>query len=229
MSDLISQIEDARTRTLALIAGLEDEQLVGPRLPIVNPLRWEIGHAAYFYEYWILRQHLGETPSRNDVDGLYDSISIAHDDRWDLPLPSLSETLDYMDRVLNRVRAHLAHGGGDPVRDYLTQYAVFHEDMHTEAFTYTRQTLAYPAPAIGTAALADWSAGELDGDVEIPGGVFRLGADPADGFVFDNEKWAHPRQVAPFRIARTAVSNARFAAFVEAGGYITVPTGSVEL
>ncbi len=35
-------------------------------------------------------------------------------------------------------------------RDYLAQYALYHEDMHTEAFTYTRQTLAYPAPAIGT-------------------------------------------------------------------------------
>src|SRR2546422_7002598 len=26
--------------------------------------------------------------------------------------------------------------------------SLFHEDMHGEAFTYTRQTLAYPAPAI---------------------------------------------------------------------------------
>ena len=44
--------------------------------------------------------------------------------------------------ILARVRAHLASGGVDPRRDYLTQYAVFHEDMHTEAFTYTRQTLS---------------------------------------------------------------------------------------
>ena len=93
---LVAQVEDARARTLTLIQGLDQAQLMGPRLPIVNPLRWEIGHAAYFHEYWVLRQHGGEPPGRPDADRLYDSIRIAHDDRWDLPLPALPETLDYM-------------------------------------------------------------------------------------------------------------------------------------
>ena len=38
-------------------------------------------------------------------------------------------------------------------------------------------------------------------------------------FVFDNEKWAHEVDVAPFGIARAPVTNAEFAAFVDAGGY----------
>ncbi|MCB1787576.1 MAG: DinB family protein, partial [Gammaproteobacteria bacterium] len=59
---LIDSMEDARRRTLALVEGLDSAQLMGPRLPIVNPLRWEIGHTAYFYEYWILRRHLGLEP-----------------------------------------------------------------------------------------------------------------------------------------------------------------------
>lgn len=217
--DLIAQMEDARTRTLTLIRGLDAEQLMGPRLPIVNPLRWEIGHAAYFHEYWVLRQHLGEAPERPDVDRLYDSIGIHHDTRWDLPLPPLQATLAYMDGVMERVRHHLEHDAPDPRRDYLAQYAVFHEDMHTEAFTYTRQTLAYPPPAIGVAADSAWRAGGLRGDAEVPGGSFLLGAPQDEGFVFDNEKWAHPVEVAPFRIARAAVSNAEFADFVEDGGY----------
>jgi iron(II)-dependent oxidoreductase len=150
---------------------------------------------------------------------LYDSINIAHDTRWDLPLPPLDDTLAYMDGVLRRIREHLSAGAPDPERDYLAQYAVFHEDMHTEAFTYTRQTLAYPAPEIGMPVDARWRAGSLEGDAEIPGGEFVLGARPDDGFVFDNEKWGHSVQVRPFRIARAAVSNAEFAAFVEDGGY----------
>jgi iron(II)-dependent oxidoreductase len=217
--ELIAQVDDARARTLRLIEGLDDGQLMGPRLPIVNPLRWEIGHAAYFHEYWVLRQHLGEPPGRPDVDRLYDSITIAHDDRWDLPLPPLPDTLAYMQGVLERERAHLARGDADPARDYLVQYAVLHEDMHTEAFTYTRQTLAYPAPAIGVERDPAWAAGGLAGDVAVPGGTFLLGADPEDGFCFDNEKWAHPVEVAPFRIARAAVTNGEYAAFVEDGGY----------
>ncbi len=217
--ELIVQIDDARARTLALTQDLDAQQLMGPRLPTVNPLRWEIGHAAYFYEYWVLRQHLGEAPVRPDVDQLFDSITIAHDTRWDLPLPPLEETLAYMDAVKQRMRHHLEQGPPDARRDYLTQYAVFHEDMHTEAFTYTRQTLAYPPPAIGAAADPGWSAGGLEADADIPGGRFLLGARPDAGFVFDNEKWAHPVEVESFRIARAAVSNTEFAAFVDDGGY----------
>ncbi len=217
--ELILQLEDARSRTLTLIKGLDDAQLMGPRLPVVNPLRWEVGHAAYFHEYWVLRQHLGEAPTRPDVDTLYDSITIAHDHRWDLPLPPMSETLAYMRRVLDREQAHLSEDDADTRRDYLVQYAVFHEDMHTEAFTYTRQTLNYPAPAIGVLPNPAWEAGGLDGDAEIPGGTFHLGGRPEDGFVFDNEKWAHPVEVAPFRIARAAVSNGEYANFVDDGGY----------
>ena len=216
---LVAQMEDARARALTLIDGLDERQMIGPCLPIVNPLRWEIGHAAYFYEYWILRQHFGEAAVREDVDSLYDSIGIAHNDRWHLPLPSLAETLTYMDVVHERVRTHLARGDRDAGRDYLTQYAIFHEDMHTEAFTYTRQTLSYPAPSIGSARYPALDAGGLDGDTPVPGGTFRLGASQGDGFVFDNEKWGHPVELSAFHIARAAVSNREFLAFVEDDAY----------
>ena len=216
---LIAQIKDTRSRTLKLIEGLDDAQMIGPMLDTVNPLRWEIGHTAYFYEFWVLREHLGQAPILASADALYDSINIAHDDRWDLPLPALAETLAYMQEVQDRVCSHIANDPADPRRDYLTQYAVFHEDMHTEAFTYTRQTLNYPTPDIGEPGFEPPAGGALRGDVAIPGGEFMLGASKDDGFVFDNEKWAHRHQVEPFRIARAAVSNQDFAAFVDAGGY----------
>src|SRR5262249_60505972 len=63
------------------------------------------------------------------------------------------------------------------------------------------------------------SNGPWPGDVGVPGGRWRLGSTAADGFVFDNEKWAHEITVAPFRIALAPVTNAEFAAFIEAGGY----------
>ena len=215
---IAEQIQDAHRRTLALLQGLSPDQLMGPKLASVNPLRWEVGHAAYFYEYWVLRQHLGRTSIRNDSDSLYDSITIAHDDRWDLPLPRMQDTMAYIEAVLGKVRDCLLNGE-DERRDYLAQYTVFHHDMHNEAYTYTRQTLDYPTPDIGRAGACILNAGGLAGDASIPGGSFMLGASPQDGFVFDNEKWAHEVEVAPFRIARAAVSNLNYRAFVESGGY----------
>ena len=56
---LIEALKETRVRTLELVADLSEVQLLGPRLQIVNPLRWEIGHLAWFQEFWVLR-HLGQ-------------------------------------------------------------------------------------------------------------------------------------------------------------------------
>jgi gamma-glutamyl hercynylcysteine S-oxide synthase len=223
-SRLADAVRDARERTFELVADLTDEQMMGPRLAIVNPLLWEIGHAAWFQEKWVLRHAGGQGPLRSDADALYDSAQVAHDTRWDLPLPTRAETLAYLRAVQEGVLDRLREGEPSPEWVYFTLLSVFHEDMHTEAFTYTRQTLGYPPPRLSgrdapSPACETDAGGPLPGDVRVPGGTFMLGATPDLPFVFDNEKWAHPVAVAPFAIARASVTQEEFAAFVEAGGH----------
>jgi iron(II)-dependent oxidoreductase len=222
-AQLIGLLSDARQRSLELVSDLGDEQLLGPRLRIVNPLLWEIGHLAWFQEYWTLR-HLGkEPPGLDNADVLYDSIAIPQPTRWDLPLPTRAATLRYMQQVLDRVCERLERTGRhglDRDEAYFHQLVLFHEDMHDEAFLYTRQTLRYPTPRLTAPAPAEApGGGPLPGDAEVPGGTFPLGAKEQEPFVFDNEKWAHPVEVRPFRISRAAVTQAEFLAFVEDGGY----------
>ena len=45
---LIEIMHSARQRTTGTDRGLGDEQLVGPKLPILNPMIWEIGRVAWF-------------------------------------------------------------------------------------------------------------------------------------------------------------------------------------
>ncbi len=240
VAELYQTLQEARQRTLELIEDLTDEQMIGPHLDIVNPLRWEVGHVGWFQEYWILRHFRKEAPSRPEGDRLYDSARIAHDTRWDLPLPSKADTLAYIQRILERVVAPRQPSGSRPGQKidgydeaYFVCLALLHECMHAEAITYTRQTLGYSPPKISTAKGGSHGrvssaaskgdsagrSGRLLGDAEIPGGTFLLGSAPDRTFVFDNEQWAHPVSVEPFRMARTAVSNAEFVAFVEDGGY----------
>lgn len=216
--ELEAWLFDARRRTRALVEDFSEWQLLGPRLDIVNPPLWELGHVAWFHERWAWRHLRGLPPLRSDGDRLYDSAAVAHDTRWDLPLPSMPETQAYAQTILDRLVEKLAAHEPSPDELYFHRLAIFHEDMHGEAFAYTRQTLGYPQPAL--AALAPPVAQHVvSGDAEVPGGVFCLGATPEVPFVFDNEKWAHPVTIQPFRIARTAVSNSEFAAFVADGGY----------
>src|SRR5712691_323582 len=138
---LAAWVRDARRRTLEMVAGLEGPALMGPRLPIVNPMRWEVGHVAWFQERWVLRHAAGQAPARPDADALWDSSAIPHDARWELPLPSMAETLDYLAVVQARVLRVLEDEPEARTR-YFTEYTVYHEDMHDEAFAYTRQTLS---------------------------------------------------------------------------------------
>lgn len=226
-ASVLAALVEARQRTLELVADLSDEQLLGPRLPIVNPLLWELGHVAWFQERWLLRHLRGRPSLLAGSDALYDSSQVHHDTRWDLPLPSREQTLDYLARVLERIQEeHTRDGGRVRAPDgydelYFLHLALFHEYMHAEAFAYTRQTLGYPPPRLSV-AVPTWTVPprpEKNEDIEIPGAVFLLGNPAPAPFVFDNEREAHAVRVRPFRIARFAVSNAEFAEFVEAGGY----------
>ena len=210
----------ARARTLAHAADLAGGDLLGPRLSIVNPPLWEIGHLGWFQERWCLRERGTGTLAPSilaGADALYDSSRVAHSTRWDLPLPSLERTLEYLARVLDRVCERIA-GSDTPQLAYFVQLAALHEEMHCEAFTYTRQTVGLRAPP-ETCQRDHGPAAKTAGDAAFVGGEFMLGATPGDGFVFDNEKWAHPVRVRPFLMALAAVTNDEFAAFVDDRGY----------
>jgi iron(II)-dependent oxidoreductase len=231
-AQLTEALNETRARTLQLVNDLSDEQLIGPRLQIVNPIQWEIGHLAWFQEFWVLRHLGGQLPILKHGDVLYDSARVAHDTRWDLPLLGREETLAYMDRVLERVIDVAADETGltDSAgynQDYFLNLVLLHEQMHDEAITYTRQTLAYPPPQLAVVNVepaeedkplchtTDW----LTGDAQISGGKFTLGNATNEDFVFDNERSAHEVEIAAFAISKTTVTNGEFKLFVEDGGY----------
>ncbi len=211
---------DARDRALALIDDLDDEQVMGPQLATVNPLLWEIGHVTWFQENFVLRRFAGEGPYRPEVDSLYDSIAIPHEVRWDLPVFSREDTRAYLENVRERIQDLLRLRKLNAAETYLLLLTIYHEDMHTEAFTYTRQTLEYAPPRFMeiTAAPVKPRTSPSD-EVEIPGGRFNLGACAEAPFAFDNEHIAHPVDVSPFALDRDAVSQGDFLRFLDAGGY----------
>ena len=222
---LADAVRDSRDRTIDLVADLSDEDMVGPMLSIVNPLIWEIGHLAWFEELFVLRQACSEPPIQPFGDSIYDSGAIPHDTRWRLVLPSRDETLAYMHEVGERVADRVLRADATDVVHHFALYSVLHYDWHTEAITYTRQTLGHPAPKLGNLPTGDTGSpgspedGPVAGDVEVPATTFLLGATRDAPFSYDNEKWAHPVSVDAFRMAREAVTQSEYLAFVEDGGY----------
>jgi iron(II)-dependent oxidoreductase len=219
---LAGELRSSRSHLTRITAGLDGDRLLGPKLAIVNPPLWELGHVAWFQEYWCLRRK-GDAIVADSIfpgaDRLYDSAKVAHDTRWDLPLPDLKATLAYQADVLGLALRRLEREPENGELRYFVQLATFHEDMHAEAFYYTRRTLGYEHPYGGGLSPGKPGGRRLGDMLVIPQKTFPLGACMDRSFAFDNEKWAHEVRLQPFAIARAPVTNAEYAEFVKAGGY----------
>lgn len=219
-------LQDARRRTLAgfdalAAAGYDRTERV-PRLAILNPPLWELGHIAWFAEWFVLREAGSSRPGDAagpsllaQGDAWFDSNTMPHAQRWALALPAPSRLKAYCGDVLDRIRARLAREPDDDDALYPYRLALAHEDMHGEALRYTLQTLgvAHAGPE------GDGGAVHAGGEIAFAGGSLLLGGNQARGFVFDNEKRAAPCRVAPFAIDAGLVSNAAYLAFMHDDGY----------
>jgi sulfatase modifying factor 1 len=92
---------------------------------------------------------------------------------------------------------------------FIVGMVVQHELQHGETMA---QTLAFAGMLQPTLPEV-----EASGEVAVLGGPFSLGS--VDPWAYDNERPAHVVALRSFRIDRALVSNAEYAAFVDAGGY----------
>lgn len=229
---LVPLLQQARARTLAL-AGAWAEARPDLRVPQhaqLNLPLWEWGHVAWFQEWWI-----GRNPQRGlgwrapdeqrqapslwpEADALYDSSRVAHPSRWDLLLPSLPNTLDYLEQVLAQTLTLLRETGAEePCSDddlYFWRLVLFHEQMHAEASVYMAQALDIPLP-LDWAQFVHPSATRkpTDNTLALPEQPWRLGYE-AGGFGFDNELGRQEVPLAAYTIDAQPVSWARYLDFL---------------
>ena len=232
---LAAALRDSRARTLAWTFDLSDAQWQPPRQAGVNPLAWELAHLAWFAEFWVLRgPHALDAEGRVRAtrparlagpDALFDSARLAHGERWAAPLPARAEIAARLEAQLDACLAALAaQQEEEPAEDaedardealYLHRLALFHEDMHGEAFAWMRATLGHGAPqGLALPRLARAPA------IALPAAEIRIGR-PATrrGFAFDNEQPAQAVALAAFEIDATPVTAGQYLRFVESGGY----------
>ena len=223
---LAAALRDSRATTLARTLDVDDDAWRVPQGAGVNPVAWELGHLAWFAEFWILRgPHRLEPngfvaamlpPRIGGPDQIFDSARLAHAERWRTPLPARSELVATLSAQLEACSDAIAPDPNDDAANYFHRLALFHEDMHSEAFAWLRATLGWPAP-VGLEAMPELPEAV---PLHIEGGEFEIGrAFTAAGFSFDNEQPARRVHIAPFEIDASPVTNRQFLRFVESGGY----------
>ena len=98
-SQIADGLRSLRTKTEALFdAYAAVDHLNVPYANELNPPLWELGHIAWFQEYWVGRNQQRHSGTHYDAnhgrlqsiftqsDSLYDSGKVSHASRWHLPL-----------------------------------------------------------------------------------------------------------------------------------------------
>ncbi|MBS0341593.1 MAG: SUMF1/EgtB/PvdO family nonheme iron enzyme [Proteobacteria bacterium] len=222
---LAAALQDSRRRTLALVQDLSTDQWLPPHQAGVNPVAWELGHLAWFAEFWTRRGphrldehgfvHARHPPAIVGPDAVFDSARLGHAQRWTTKLPARSELFSLLQQQLEACIESMPNGTGDDAALYFHRLSLFHEDMHGEAFAWMRAALGYPAP--DESALREQQAApalHFDGD-DLP----LAPSTGIQGFLFDNEMRHEPMAVRPFEIDARCVTAGQFLEFVDAGGY----------
>ena len=210
-------MRDARERTLALVAGLDDGQLERVHSPIMSPLVWDLGHIAAYEDLWLAHRYGGLQLLRPELAHLYDAFETPRAVRGEIEALGPAQAREYMAAVSERTGEVLSERGlGDGV---LCEMVLRHELQHSETM---RQTMAIAG------LLSDADRARLDeplgppvtaeGWLELPPGELAMGAG-SEGFAYDNERPRHTVELGAFALARRPVSNASWMRFSEGGGY----------
>ena len=202
-------LDGVRSRTLALVADLADEHLVARLDPLMSPLVWDLGHIAAYEDLWLVHRHGGRRLLRPDLAAVYDAFETPRSVRGRTKILGPAEALHYLAEVRKRTLEVLDERGLHPG---LYEMVLRHELQHTETMLQAMRLggLAHPEPDP-----VDGTGLEL---TDFSGGAFAMGAETG-AFAYDNERPRHLREMAPFRIARTPVTNATWLTFVDTGGY----------
>lgn len=231
---LAALLQRTRARTLRLASAFE--AALGPTLPVpespeLNPPLWELGHIGWFSDRWIARQARAERERGDtadpaapladarqaarglDADALYDSSSVPHAARWSLALPDLAATRADLQANLAQTLALLSDTPHSDEALYAFRLALFHEDMHNEAWVFMARVLGID---VGERPAAASGAPAGPATLALPRSDWTLGW-TAPGFAFDNERGQQHHTLEAFGIDARPVSWAAYLPAVQAG------------
>ena len=232
--ELTAALQELRAHTLSSFRAYERaNQLHIPYKTEFNPPLWELGHIAWFQEYWIARNRkrsqgvaLQSNPTKDDsllarADQWFDSAKVQHVTRWDQALPAQDVCLTFAAQTLKQTLELLQNEpeGGQAL--YFYWLALQHEAMHLEASAYMAQALSIPFELVWVHASGTDDDGVTESctsTAQLPTQLWSLGSSP-EHFCFDNELVARPAPLKAFEISLEPVCWAQYMAFIAATGH----------
>lgn len=223
----LARFREVRALTPDLVAHLSDADATVQSMPDASPAKWHLAHTTWFFESFVLRDHLPGYALFNArwpflFNSYYEAegARIARPSRGLLTRPSVDEILTYrthVDAALEQAWANLPPRARD-----LVELGCHHEEQHQELLLtdilhlfaqnpllpalWPRKTSIAPGPA----EAIRWIEGRSD--------RVAIGHE-GDSFSFDCERPRHDVLLHPHALADRVITNGEWQDFIADGGY----------
>ncbi|MBA4139504.1 MAG: ergothioneine biosynthesis protein EgtB [Segetibacter sp.] len=224
---LLEKYKDIRKRTEDICAPLQTEDYVVQPVADVSPPKWHIGHTTWFFETFLLKEHLKGykeyNPDYNYVfNSYYETVGarVIRTDRGNLSRPTVKDVYSYRKYVDDAMTSILSNNAGAQLKDIIL-LGFSHEEQHQELLhTDIKYILGHNPLFPAYSSDTDISQNETPTNefVSIKKGLYEIGYS-GEGFCFDNELSTHQVYLQDYKIATELVSNGEYLEFIMADGY----------
>jgi len=230
VTTLLEAYHAIRQQSLKLCAPLQPEDYVVQPAGDVSPPKWHLGHTTWFFENFILKDHLpGYTLFDERLNYFFNSYyesqgpRVLRSQRGNMTRPPVETVLAYRQKVDEAMKRFLHEQKDtlDPQLHLLITVGLQHEQQHQELLlTDIKYILGnnplHPAYREGEqnhkikAREANWLPFSED--------LYEVGHE-GQNFCWDNERPRHKTYIHDFAIQDRLVTNGEYLEFIEAGGY----------
>ena len=226
---LAERYNACRRQTDSLAASLSAEDQMVQSCADASPTKWHLAHTAWFFETFILSQHLpgyhALNPQYRDLfNSYYNAVGRQPDKalRNTFSRPGLEEVQKYRSHVDEHMTKLLRSEAASGSVLQLTELGINHEQQHQEllvtdikhAFFSNPLRPAYQAAAAGDSP----ATAPAQRPRSYPETLCEIGTDSAP-FYFDNEAPRHKVFISPFRLAMRLATCGEYLSFIEDRGY----------
>ncbi|AFY56336.1 TIGR03440 family protein [Rivularia sp. PCC 7116] len=218
---LIDAFTECRAKTLLLFKGMDETTFCSQAHPDFSPVGWHLGHIAYTESLWILERTAALPCSFPQYCKLYTADGLPKNQR--VTLPSLAETLYFLDTVRDRVLCHMEKTDLKQ-QERLYRFLLQHESQHSETISFVLELIKnqqsknlkenYWHLSCSSSPLLPNPLNEM---IQIRAGEFEMGSNSLDAL--DNERSSHKVYLDTYSIDRYPVTCKQYRIFMEAEGY----------
>lgn len=225
---LLDQYHHVRRHTENICSLLQPEDHVPQPAVFVSPPKWHLAHTSWFFEEFLLKQHLpGYNVFNEDFSYLFNSYynnvgkRVQRANRGAITRPATSAIIEYRHYVDMHMELLLQLKAGHDDINELIELGLNHEQQHQELlYTDIKYILSCnPISPVYNEVIHWEKQHDIDeGFLTVEEGVYEIGFN-GEGFSFDNEHNRHKVYLNSFEISKALVTNREYLEFIEAGGY----------